>query len=282
MNTLDQWLHEQTRQERHLYLVLDSDGQLEERDALASDLGPGRYRNLYAGTPAASLAGIAPYLFQLVTTGHAVLQALLDTPERHWGWLASAASADLNSLTIHWQQRLVTGERPDQALYRFHDNRVLARALAHLEPDQRPDYLGLMASVCYWQDGQWLVTDNPKPSVHQVPINPAWCHVPPPDALLERIQFDNTRRYLVSHYTDALLKLAHHQDIDAWLRSQLELARRWGWQEPESLHFLLTQTLQAPDHAPPITWLPRPAESPAAHFDRVYREARYWQGDDPL
>ncbi|MBD8604599.1 DUF4123 domain-containing protein [Pseudomonas sp. CFBP 8771] len=282
MNTLEQWLQEQTKQGRHLYLVLDSDGQLEERNTLVSEVGVDRYRNLYTGTPADSLANVAPYLFHLGAAEHPVLRALLNTPDRHWGWLASAASSDLDALTTHWQNRLVTGERPNQALYRFHDNRVLGRALAYLQPEQRADYLGLMTSVCYWQAEHWTVTDNPNPGVHPLPTDPAWSHTPTPEATFKSIQFDNTRRYLVREHTDKLLDLAQQQDIDTWLRGQLDLAHSWGWQEPDSIHFLMTQSLQASGYTPPKTWLPQPNETPTMHFDRVYQEALYWQGDAPV
>ncbi|MGP0127673.1 DUF4123 domain-containing protein, partial [Pseudomonas bubulae] len=77
MSPLEQWLQEQTRQGRHLYLVLDSDGQLDERNGLVSELGADHYRNLYSGTPADSLANVAPYLFRLDTVEHPALQTLL-------------------------------------------------------------------------------------------------------------------------------------------------------------------------------------------------------------
>lgn len=282
MNTLDQWLQEQTSQRRHLYLVLDSDGQIEERNALASKLGVDQYRNLYIGTPADSLANVAPFLFHLGTVEHPALQALLKTPERHWGWLASAASSDLDALSVHWQGRLVKGERPNQALYRFHDNRILGRALACLPPEQRGDYLGLMTSVCYWQAEQWTVTDNPNPGIHPLPTPPAWLHTPVPEAIFKGIQFDNVRRYLIREHIDDLLSLAQRQDIDTWIRGQLDLAHTWGWQEPNSIHFLLTQSLQAPDYGPPKTWRPLPHETPAMHFERVYQEVLYWYGDAPV
>ncbi|MGP0127670.1 DUF4123 domain-containing protein, partial [Pseudomonas bubulae] len=111
-------------------------------------------------------------------------------------------------------------------------------------------YLGLMTSVCYWQAEQWTVTDNPDPGIYPLPTDPAWCHTPTPEETFKGIQFDNTRRYLVREHLDTLLYLAREQDIDAWLRGQLDLAYTWGWQEPDSIHFLLTQSLQAPDWTP--------------------------------
>lgn len=282
MNTLEQWLEEQTQQGRQLFLVLDSDGQLEERNALARERGVSQYRNLYIGTPADSLADVAPYVFQLGALEYPALRALLDTPERHWGWLASALDADLDALTEHWQQRLVVGERPNQALYRIHDNRVLGRALAYLQPEQRASYLGPMTSVCYWQTGQWTVTDNPNPGIHALPTDPAWWHTPASEATFKNILFDNVRRYLVGQHTDEMLVLAKHQNIDTWLHGQLELAQAWGWQEPAKLHFLVTQSLHAPGHSLPKTWLPKPDEACAMHFERVYQEVLYWQGDGPV
>ncbi|MBW3503626.1 hypothetical protein [Pseudomonas sp. NKUCC02_KPG] len=108
------------------------------------------------------------------------------------------------------------------------------------------------------------------------------CHTPTPEENFMGIQFDNTRRYLVRERLDTLLDLAREQDIDAWLRGQLDLAHTWGWQAPDSIHFLLMQSLQASDCNPPKNWLPRSNETPAMHFDRVYQQALYWQGDGPV
>lgn len=279
MNTPEQWQQEQVQMGRSLYLVLDSVGQRDERNALIEGLGFNQYCNLYIGTPAEPMANAGPYLFQVESLAHPAIEALLKTPERHWGWLASAHDGDLDVLTTHWRSRLVTGERPNQALYRFHDNRVLGRALVHLQPQQLPDLLGPMFSVCYWQAEQWTVTDNSYPGLHPLPVDPAWLNVPTPEATSAGVQFDNVRRYLVSEHTDAVANLAGQRDIDSWLRAQLDLARTWEWQEPEQLHFLLTQTLQAPGYVQPSFWLPKPHESSTTHFERVYQETLYWQGD---
>jgi len=279
MNTLEQWLQEQTRQGHRLYLVLDADGQLEERNALVSELGVDRYRNLYTGTPADSLANIGPYLFQLESVEHPAVKALLKMPERHWGWLASTASTDLDAITTHWRDRLVTGERPNQTLYRFHDNRVVGRALAFLQPEQRPGYLGPFTSLCYWQAEQWMVTDNPNPGMHPLPPDAPWLSTPTPEATFAHLQFENTRRYLLREHKDTLAALAAQQDVDTWLRNQLDLARSWGWQEPEHIHFMLTQSLQTPGYVLPTACLPRPDETPSTHVDRLYQEKLFWQGE---
>jgi hypothetical protein len=282
MNPPERWLHEQIKLGRQLFLVLDSIGQLDERNALAGELGVDRYRNLYSGTPADTMASVGPYLFQLESFTQPSIQALLSTPQRHWGWLASANDGDLDALTAHWRDRLVTGERPNQALYRFHDNRVLGRAVAYLQPQQLPDFLGPMLSVCYWQAEQWTFIDNLHPGLYPLPANPAWLNTPTPESVSASVQFDNARRYLVSKHTDTLAKLAAHQEMDTWIRGQLDLARTWGWQETEHIQFLLAQCLKAPGFTPPEYWTPQPHETPSMHFDRLLQENLYWQGDAPV
>ncbi|KAB0504446.1 MULTISPECIES: DUF4123 domain-containing protein [Pseudomonas] len=282
MSTLEQWLHEQSRSGRDLYLMLDTDDQLDERMALAKELGADQYRNLYVGTAANSMAPTGPVLFHIGTVKHPLIQALLATPERHWGWLASATNFDLDALVTHWRDRLVVGERPNQAVYRFHDNRVLGRALTYLQLEQRAEYLGPIASVCYWHAEQWTVTDNPDPGEHPLPLEPAWQKTPTPEIVYANVQFDNTRRYLVREHTEALATLAEQMNVDDWLWGQVQLARLWGWQQPEQVHFLLTQSLHAPGYLPPRSWLPKPEEAPTAHFERVYQQALYWQGNVPL
>ncbi|PMY64015.1 MULTISPECIES: DUF4123 domain-containing protein [Pseudomonas] len=279
MSTPEQWMRVQGELGQRLYLILDSVGQLDERNALLNERDNDQYSNLYSGTPASALAAIGPYLFQLDTLDHPAIQVLLKTPERHWGWLASSASGDLDQLARHWRARLVTGERPNQALYRFHDNRVLGRALAHLRPEQRSEFLGPIASVCYWQDGQWAAAYNPAPGEYPVPPAPAWLAVPPTADTAAGIQIDNARRYLMVEQMERLAELARQQDADTWLQAQLELARAWGWQAPEQVRFLLVQRLQAPREALPKSWLPQLDETPLTHFQRVYQQVQFWQGD---
>lgn len=282
MNTPEQWLQEQARLGRCLYLMLDSDGQMPERNALVAEWGDDRCRAVYLGTPAHSLASAGPYLFHIQRIDHPILMALLKAPETDWGWLASGSGTDLETLTQHWRDRLVTGEPSNQVLYRFHDNRVLGRALTCLPPEHFPGYLGPIASLCYWQVEQWQVSDNPDPGSHPLPSEPAWLNLATPQAIYNAVQFDNIRRYLMREHTEPLVALAEQQNIDVWLRTQLDLARTWDWREPEAIYFLLTQSLYAADYAPPESWRPKPSETPAQHFARLYQEALYWQGEQPL
>ena len=96
------------------------------------------------------------------------------------------------------------------------------------------------------------------------------------------IQFDNAWRYLIAEWTEPFAELAGQRDADAWLRAQLELARTWGWRAPEQIRFLLLQRLFASDDALPRSWSPLPDETPTTHFERVYQEVRFWQGDAPV
>lgn len=279
MNTLEQWLQEQTRQGRHLYLILDADGHFDERTALIKGLGLEQCRNLYVGTAAEALASVVPYIFLLDSVAHPTLQHLLSTPSRHWGWLASAVSGDLAMLSQHWQSLLVRGEPAHQVIHRFYDSRVFARTLAFLQPQQRSDYLGPVSSACYWQDEHWGVIDNPDPGVRPLPADAAWLNVPDAQGTDARVQYENVRRYLVGMHTEAMGDLARHLDIDTWLHDQLERARQWGWQAPQELHFLLMQSLRLQGEPWPSAWLPRAGDTPSIHFERVYREVQFWQGD---
>jgi len=279
MSPVEQWLHTQSHAGCDLYLVLDAENQSEAHAALARDLGTEQFRHLYAGTAAESLAQPGPLLMQIDTPQHSVIQQLLATPEQHWGWLASARHTEIDALAAHWRERVVTGERPNLAVYRVHDNRVLGRALAHLHPEQYSSLLGPLGSVCYWHAEQWNVATNPDPGAHPLPIDPPWLQTPTPELIYANVLFDNTRRYLVGEHTEAMAKLAEQLDVDEWLWGLIQLARLWGWHQPEQVHFLLTRCLQLPGYRPAKSWLPKPGEDPAAHFERVYQEALYWQGE---
>ncbi|WP_434594267.1 DUF4123 domain-containing protein [Pseudomonas sp. R4-83] len=279
MNPLEQWLHAQTRGGCELYLMLETAGQGAEHAALTRDLGTEQFRPLYTGTAAESLGSSGPLLLRLDSVQHPAIQTLLATPERHWGWLASARHVELDVLTAHWRERVVTGERPNLAVYRVHDNRVLGRALAHLQPEQYAAFLGPFTSVCYWHTEQWHTADNPDPGLHPLPIDPPWLQTPTPQLIYANVLFDNTRRYLVGEHTEAMATLAEQRDVDEWLWGLVQLTLLWGWQQPEQVNFLLTRCLQLPDYRPPKTWLPQPGEDPAMHFERVYQEALCWQGD---
>lgn len=274
-----QWMNEQRRSGHELCLVLDSQNERETRQLLLKASGHDQYLSVYNGTTLANLADAGPFIFTLDPSGDRRLDDLLDHPERNWGWLASVEKGALRQLVSHWQERLIVGTRPYQALYRFHDNRVLSRALQHLPVEAYPALLGPAISVCYWDGTAWKTTLNPAPGTHPVPDNPLWLRTPLPQPQASEIRRLNAHRYLLAEHVEAYAKLAEVHDPDAWLRERLALADAWGWLEPQQLEFLLIQSLQAPGFTLSPQWEVRGDESPVEHFERVRLLVGFWRGD---
>lgn len=283
INTLPrQWMNEQRRLGRELCLVLDSQNERETRQLLLKSSGHDQYLSVYNTTTLANLADAGPFIFTLEQSGDRRLDDLLDHPERNWGWLASVEKGALRELVNHWQQRLIVGTRPYQALYRFHDNRVLSRALNQLPAEECSAFLGPAISVCYWDGTAWKTANNPAPGTHPVPASPLWLRTPLPQPQASEIRRLNAHRYLLAEHVEAYANLAEVHDPDAWLRERLALADTWGWLEPEQLKFLLIQSLQAPGFTLSPEWEARGDESPVEHFERVRQLVGFWQGDAPL
>lgn len=274
-----QWMNEQRRSGHELCLVLDSQNERETRQLLLKASGHDQYLSVYNGTTLANLADAGPFIFTLDQPSDRRLDELLDHPERNWGWLASVEKGALRQLVSHWQERLIVGTRPYQALYRFHDNRVLSRALQHLPVEAYPALLGPAISVCYWDGTAWKTTLNPAPGTHPVPDNPLWLRTPLPQPQASEIRRLNAHRYLLAEHVEAYAKLAEVHDPDAWLRERLALADAWGWLEPQQLEFLLIQSLQAPGFTLSPQWEVRGDESPVEHFERVRLLVGFWRGD---
>ena len=270
------WIEEQHRQGRELCLILDSLGEMETRQTLLNGRACDRYASVYDQTSVARLANAGPYLILLSRADTEALSGLLGAPERNWGWLASIAQGDLPALLEHWRQRFLLGSRPNQALYRFHDNRVLARALAFMPQEARPGYLGPAVSVCYWHETHWEVVSNPAPGKRPVPDEPAWLNVPAPPLQAIEILHANVYRYLWAEHSDEMLALSQLQDPDEWLTEQLAQARHWAWTTPEQVHFLVLQRLTTWERPVIKNWSPRAEETPAMHFERLFNEVQFW------
>ena len=279
-----QWMIEQSRHlGRALCLILDSADHHATRQALLASQGTAQCCSLYIGTPAADLANAGPFVFLIDNPEDRRLNELLNSPEMDWGWLASVSSeAGFAELVSHWRDRLIGGKRPHQALYRFHDNRVLSRALRHLSPDDVPGYLGPISSVCYWQGQQWQTFDNPAPGIHPVPETPAWWDVPADRSVCARLREANAHRYLLGEHFEAYFAIADQQDPEQWLKQQLAQADAWGWCAPEQVAFWLLQCLKETTGDPAQRWKARPDETPADHYERIYQEVQFWQGGGPL
>lgn len=276
-----QWLIEHHRLGHALCLVLDSEDEHPMRQALLTSSRADQYLSVYGQTKVADLADVGPFVFTFDQPGDTTINELLKRPDNHWGWFASCPKGHLSLLVEHWRERLIIGERPHQALYRFHDNRVLARALRHLPVEAYPVYLGPAISVCYWQGTSWRSTDNPSPGLHPVPDSPLWLQVPVSPRQAMQTRLINARRFLLAEHVQTYAKLAEQQDPDAWLRAMLNQTEAWNWQTSEQLEFLLTQSLQAPAQILAPHWQARPDESPDEHFERVRLMAVFDQGDAP-
>nr|WP_314483653.1 DUF4123 domain-containing protein [uncultured Pseudomonas sp.] len=273
-----QWIEVQRKRGHELCLMLDTFDQKPVLKALLNGRAHDRYSSLYSQTPIAELASVGPFLIMLDSGDTQPLTELLNSPERHWGWLVSIAAQDFPALVQHWRERILVGQRPDQGIYRFHDNRVLGRAVSFLSPEELPAYLGPAFSLCYWQSEHWLSADNPTPGQHPLPEQAQWLRVPLPPEQRARLRETNAHRFLLAHHQVAYLQLAEHRDPFAWLRQQRETAEGWGWHAPHQLELLLASSLSTPEFEMPVQWHPRPHEEVSAHFKRVSKEAKLLQG----
>jgi len=272
------WLTEQARLARSTYLIFDPEGERETRQALLTVEPTPRNISVYNQTPVSDLT-TGPLILQINNALRPVLSSLLDTPQRNWGWLVSCEGDQLMTLAEHWRARIIIGRRPNQALYRFQDNRVLTRALNYLAPEALPEYLGPISSVLYWNVQEWATAENPVPGIYPVPVDPAWLSVPSPADLSRAILQKKIAHYLISDHPEAITELAESMNVGEWLNAQLDMAQEWNWTTMEQLHFLISQRLKEEKGKIIQSWLPKQGETPQVHFERLYKEARYWAGE---
>ncbi|MBP1123871.1 hypothetical protein JOE32_000338 [Pseudomonas sp. PvP025] len=264
-NLPSEWMVRQQQAGRRLCLILE--GSNRARQPLLAVREPPYYRSLYSETVAAQLADSGPVILLLEHLNEPALVELLQHPEGHWGWLGSLPDEDLTSLARHWRERLIMGAAGSQALYRFHDSRTFARALAHLPKAHWPTFLGPMISVCYWHEGAWQQAENPAPGDYPVPDPAPWLTVPNPQS--EAILHGNILRYLLAEHSENLAALFEFQDPRIWLTQVLEQARAWQWSGVEQLEFLVVRRLEEATRGSIVHWQPRTGEAPGEHFQRV-------------
>lgn len=267
-----QWMAQQSQFGRSLCLILDSAAAPQIHQDLVRQLSPEQFHNVYSRTAAAGLAAGGPFIFSMDSLNPSTLNALFEGKLPSWGWLASIEYHSIEKLVKHWRERLFIGERPQQALYRFQDSRVLARALAHLPESAYPEYLGPVIGVCYRQGEHWTTAQNPAPGEYPVPDTPPWLDVPVPVNQEQAILLANIGQYLLAEHSEDLARMPENLSPKTWLTEQLDLARQWGWQTPGQLHFLVVERLREL-HRPGIkNWNPQPGEQAQAHFERLRRE----------
>lgn len=265
------WIADQLAKQRELLLIVD---RLAEPDPIKALFGADLmqdYVNLYQGTEFADMADVGPWLVRLHNPDAAFVQTLLNTPESDWGWLASAEHIDLVALTQHWRERLLLDEQAQRALYRFQDNRVIARHLGELSETQRPLLLGPLNSALCWDGQTWQSIHNPRPDLYPAPFEKPWQELAEPEAVTQAIQRHNLEQWLWQNHCAATAQLAETQPLGGWLDTQLEQAKSWQWQSLERIQFLLRYQLDPALAAHPA-WAPVEHETADAHFARSSRE----------
>jgi hypothetical protein len=265
------WIADQLAQQRELLLIVDRLAEPDPIKALFSADLMQDYANLYQGTEFADMADIGPWLVRLHNPDAALVQTLLNTPESDWGWLASVAHIDLAALSQHWRERMLIDEQEQRALYRFQDNRVIARHLAELDETQRPLLLGPLESALCWDGQAWQSIHNPRPGLYPAPFEKPWQELAEPEAVTQAILRHNLEQWLWQNHCAATAQLAESQPLGSWLDAQLGKAKNWRWQSLERIQFLLQYQLQPAfiDHS---AWAVLEGETPDAHFARTSRE----------
>ncbi|WXL25703.1 DUF4123 domain-containing protein [Ectopseudomonas mendocina] len=261
------WLNAQLAQQRELLLVIDRLAEPDPVQGLFSADLMQDYVNLYQRTAFADLADVGPWLVRLSNPHAAYIQDLLSQPEQHWGWLASAPRVDLRELTQHWQDRLLI-EEEQPALYRFQDNRVIARHLTGLTEEQRPLLLGPLSSALYWDGENWQSCDNTKPRFYPAPFDKPWLELAEPEVVTDEVLRHNLTQWLWENHSGETAELAETRLLDEWLTEQLNTAKRWQWHSTEQLQFLVLNQLN-PELVEHPAWAPLSGENADTHFARV-------------
>ena len=267
---LNNWLGEQARLNRVLILALDS---LAEPNPVTSLYSAGvmqRSVQLYRRTEYAQFAAISPWLTELQNPGNDAFRKLLDEPQRNWGWIGSMDEADLDSLTQHWVARMVIDEDGERSLFRFQDNRVLARCLGNMKETEWPLLLGPISSVLYWDQDQWKSADNSRPGMYPVPNPAPWLRTPESGEQARSILRDNLKRWLLTYHVDAAATLAETRVVSEWLEEQMDLLDAWDWRTEEQRQLMLSLRL-SPQCEADIAWEPLSGETPEVHFARCQR-----------
>lgn len=269
-DALNNWLGEQAKLNRVLILALDS---LAEPNPVTSLYSAGlmqRSVQLYRRTQYAEFAAISPWLTELHNPGADAFRKLLDDPQRNWGWIGSMDKTDLDGLTQHWQARMVIEEDGERSLFRFQDNRVIARCLSNLNETEYPLLLGPISSVLFWDEDQWKKTDNARPGVYPAPDPTPWLRNPESGEQARSILRDNLKRWLLTYHVEAAAELAETRVVSEWLEEQMDLLDLWQWTTPQQRELMLSRRLN-PKCMEDVAWEPLPGEMPEVHFARCQR-----------
>ncbi|MGK8706146.1 DUF4123 domain-containing protein [Metapseudomonas otitidis] len=277
MNALAQaWLAEQHTASRYLLLIIDTLAEPNPLIALAQADLLQRAFNLYRNTPAESLADIAPWLVQLTPEQeHAPLVSeMIEQPGSNWGWLASSDGDHFDLLKTHWQARALFAEEDGQrALYRLQDNRVIARHLSALGPQQQPLLLGPLSSALAWDGEGWRRFDNPAPGSYPLEAGSPWLSLAEPQAIDQALTLHAMSAWLWEQHTEAIGRIAEEQIVDEWISEHLAQLDAWSWQGEAAQRFFLSAALDPQWRADP-SWSPLSHETAEDHLWRCMKRFR--------
>lgn len=266
-----QWLTLQRTHKRQLVVIANPMAEPNPIPTLFANAPIRDYVKVYQGTPFDNFAPLGPWLVRIDASSMAALSALLQSPEHHWGWVASAEQLDMNEVVAHWQARMLIHDEGQRAFYRFQDNRVISRHLQALDKEQMPLLLGPLCSALCWDGEQWMSVDNPTPGAYPEPFDTPWLQVPPAAEQSAAEQKAVLETWLLENHLDATQQLLTRESLGPWLQTQLNNADSWGWSRQEQVHFLLEHQLNT-DLAHLPAWAPRADEAPDAHFGRVQQD----------
>lgn len=266
-----QWLSEQRRRQRQLLVIANPMAEPNPIPTLFAHAPIRDYVKVYQGTPFENLAPLGPWLVRIDFSTMAALSALLQSPEHHWGWVASAEQLDMNEVVAHWQARMLIHDEDQRAFYRFQDNRVISRHLQALDNEQIPLLLGPLCSALCWDGKQWISVDNPAPGTYPEPFDTPWLQVPPAAEQSAAAQKATLETWLWENHLDATQQLLTRESLATWPQVQLDKADSWDWSRQEQVHFLLEHQLNT-DLANLPAWAPRAEETPDAHFVRAQQD----------
>lgn len=270
-NICSQWLDQQRKQQRQLVLIANPMAEPNPVPSLFTQALIRDYLKLYQGSEFDHLADLGPWLIRIDPSSMPALSVLMQTPQQHWGWVASAEHLDLNDIAAHWRARMIIHDDGQRAFYRLQDNRVIARHLQALEQQQIPLLLGPLCSALCWTGERWLAVDNPEPGARPEPFATPWLDVPQPESVADAVHCAQLEKWLWEDHLEATAQLQGRQPLAPWLHAQLHKAKNWNWLTEAQVHFLLEHQLDA-ELANHPAWTPRADEAADAHFLRVTRE----------
>jgi len=266
-----QWLAEQEQLQRRLLLIIDSVSAPDVVSTLFKLAPIHDYVRLFQGTEFEDLLEQSPWLIRIDSNWTQAITHLLQSPQRHWGWIASAQHLDLNEIAQHWRERMAFSEDNQRWFYRFQDNRIIAQHLGALNPQQISVLVGPLSAVLCWSGEQWKSFDNAAPAVYPAPFATPWLDIPEPSEAADESERSGLIAWLWEQHGEATQRLAEVQPLQPWLQQQLQRAHEWNWDTPEQKYFLLEHQLD-PARANHPAWEPRINETPAMHFARCQRE----------